>query len=907
MRVNALNGYHIKTRSDIKEFIRKWYIWIGVYFILYIVGAAFQFDFGVNEIFTYFQIDITSIIPESLLRGAMTLVIVIFLLLIAIILAKICIWGFWKLDIHKLRKKIISYPSRLSILVKQNSETALKCLELKAKANLWQLIFLRSYINILEARIRQVTLAPALLLETPLYWSSQYFQIPSSLYPQFTEEETDLLQEILKKETTFSRINRVSNWILSRRPFRRELPAVKILMKGISKRDYINENSVRLAKWLDMLTEDSNDYSALFDKESIKSIVRLADKQYDFHLKRGPFEDLKGGRNWRISWREDSKNITLANGEEIPLLELTNCINMTVELGYNSPQSSYENTDSTILLSGYKIIPKDYKKLQQYYTNIRLKERVATYEKLERRHREVLKDVIIEGFRGSTIRLLDTSNLMMAFQTLVRRQYTLKKITEGIEQPSTIQRAVLRINTLPQVIQNLSHIDGVNSGHTLSTSGIVGLKSISEKTRKAFYDFCIKLGIIVEDVKGPSRVGSLNSMAVPQLTEHIGLQETRGTERFAERRSFGWSATGGGAWILKENLLQSFTGEVEDPPVRKWYVLFHHPLRERVFLEVLTHKNYHYLTEIIKNRVQFQCEIMKRNLKHFKLLWSREAFHPSSNYVVLNDSSMEILDKIITVHKAEHRSDTCIMLTKSNMLIRNPVSGLNLLLAEDSQSLSPIAAFCHDITLRQRTYEMVADCISKEEGLVKEGRPTPLSLRVNWLSPLNIGDELNSEIQFDKHCFSNPETWYQQGFLEIIVREVKCAYSILKILDWYSSCLRNNTSLPFKVTQQEPQVRIENDIRDMDESFDNLCDFLTGEGDFRLEGVTAVSGDRSYLDWLEKAIKQLPEIGRSLGSEKIFIDCIRNTHFWLKRLRDFFENRDLSLSYRIDEILNESH
>ncbi|MFW9845080.1 MAG: TIR domain-containing protein, partial [Candidatus Thorarchaeota archaeon] len=807
------------------------------------------------------------------LKGITTLVFVILILTLAVILLKFANWVLWENDKITLREEIIIHPSRLKILVKQNSEAALKHLETKAECNLWKLIFLSSYISILETRIRQETLAPALLIETPLKWSSQYFQTPSSIYPQFTNEENELLLEILQKETSYSRFLQVQKWILRRWPFRKETPLVYYLIKGISEKDYRRGQTSKLAKWLKLLTENDDSSSALFDEESIKSILRLADKQHDFQLGEEPFEDLKGERNWIISWSEGSQGITLTNDVKIPLFELNNCNTVSVELGYNSPQSSYENTDSSIILSGYRIIPKQYEPSMKFIENIRLKERVATFEKLERRHREVLKDLLCGGFQGSVVRLLDTSNIMMAFQTYVRRQYTLNKITEAIKNgsdTSSLQQVLLRVNVLSQTIPCKSIIDEMNLGYTLSTSGIIGLKSIPKNIRKSLVDYCKNLGITVGENEDREDVPSVTAMSIPQLTEYLGLQETRRTERLARKRTIGWAATGGGAWILKEDLLESFTEEIKDAPIQNWYVLFHHPLRERVFLEILTHKNYHYLSEIIKNRIQFQKEISRKNLQHLELIWSREAFHPSSNHIILDNSAREILDELISVHKIESSSDSCFMLTKSNMLIRNPVSGLNLLLAENSHSLSPISAYCHDMTLRQRAYEMVADCISEEKGLVESDKPTSLSLMVNWLGPLDIDEEIDSVIRFDKHCFSNPESWYQLGFLELIVKEVKCAYSILKIIDWYSNCLRNDTSLPFKVTQSEPRTRIEDDIRDLDEAFDSLCDFLSGEGDFKLEGVTAVSGENGYLDWLKKALEQLPEIGRSLGSETEF-------------------------------------
>ena len=117
--------------------------------------------------------------------------------------------------------------------------------------------------------------------------------------------------------------------------------------------------------------------------------------------------------------------------------------------------------------------------------------------------------------------------------------------------------------------------------------------------------------------------------------------------------------------------------------------------------------------------------------------------------------------------------------------------------------------------------------------------------------------------------------------------------------------MRNKISLPFKVTDIEPQLRIEDDIRDLEEAFDSLCDFLSGEGDFKLKGVTAVSKDDGYITWLEKVITQLPDIGQSLGSEPVFNDCVKQITYWLEKLGVFLKIRDRGLARKILSLLKE--
>ncbi|MGY5876943.1 MAG: hypothetical protein RTU30_14430, partial [Candidatus Thorarchaeota archaeon] len=879
MEGTEIASYNTSFRNDARSYTRSWYIWIIGYIIVYIGSLILNVD--APAILQFLQIDIGDILPSAYQRFVLSFLFTLLIMGILILAFEGAIVYWWYRDKSTLRIEIAQYPTRLRALVGQSSLSALSKLEEKSESNLWELIFLKNYIRLLETRIRQSDVAPAMLTEVSIRWSPQYFQIPNECFPPLTSEENDILMDALETESS-------SGW-WKRQWWRfiiRKSQFIRLLLEGISIKDYKSGTTVKLADWLHSLTQSSKDHDRLFNEESIKSIIRLADKQYDFKLLEKPKDDANGLRNWTISWSDAKKHVLLEDGTEIQLFELTDVQDINVNLRYDSPETSFQRTSSNLELFGYRVIPIDSKGPSQGINRIELRERIATYENLERRHRILLEDLFSKDFRGSTIRLLDASNIMMSFQSYARRQYTISKILDYVKkdglsskETSQMNRALLRVNLLSQLVPNLSKIDDIPVGRTLATSGLVELDSIQKETRLDLENYTrFLLEGKRENEKKSDDVGEqettgiraneeiivANNLAVPQLTEFTSLHEIKNTEKFVLKRTIAWAATGGGAWILKEDLLDKFTAKVEKPHVDTMYLFFHHPLRERVFLEILTHKNYHYVSEIISNRIQFQLEMKERNIDHLEMIWSRESYHPSSLYILLNEDSNVILDEITQVHRVTKDVDCCFMMTKSHMLFRNPVNGLKLWLAENSKALSPLAAYCHDISLRQRTYERVADCISKGDGLISNERPTALCLSVNWLSPLGFNENLEDEVDFERHCFSDPETWFQQGFLELLVRETKSAYALLKVLDGYASLLQNESPLPFRMPQDDAHPRIEEDLRHLTKAYDDVCDFLSGDGDFAQEGVTAVAGDNGYLDWLKKALLQLPEIGKAL-------------------------------------------
>ncbi|MGY5854557.1 MAG: hypothetical protein RTU92_13395 [Candidatus Thorarchaeota archaeon] len=914
--MTEIASYNTSFRTDARSYTRSWYIWIMGYILVYIATLILNVD--APAILQFMQIDIGDILPSAYQRFVLSFFVTLVIMGLLIVAFEGAIVYWWYRDKATLRKEIAQYPTRLRALVGQSSLSTLSKLEDKSQSNLWELIFLKNYIRLLETRIRQSDVAPAMMTEVPIKWSPQYFQIPDDFFPPLTSEENDILMDALESESSSGWWKRRWWWIAGSKS-----QYIRLLIEGVSIEDYQTRRIVEFAEWLYSLTQDCKDYDRLFNEESIKSVIRLADKQYDFKLIEKSKAYSNGLRNWTTTWSDTEKHVLLEDATKIPLFELTDVQDINVNLRYDSPETSFQMTSSTLELSGYHVIPKVTNGKNQYVNRIELRERTATHENLERRHRILLEDLFNKDFRGSTIRLLDASNIMMSFQSYARRQYTINEIVDFIKKnglssndTSEINRALLRVNLLSQLVPTLSRIDDVPAGRTLATSGLLGLDSLKEIRLELenYTKFLLegKREKKNEDadkqetsgIQEKERIPVANNLAVPQLTEFSSLHEIKNTEKFVLKRTIAWAATGGGAWILKEDLLDTFTAEVEKPHVDTMYLFFHHPLRERVFLEVLTHKNYHYVSEIIKNRIQFQLEMKERNINHLEMIWSRESYHPSSLYILLNKDSNTILDEITQVHKVTNDADCCFMMTKSHMLFRNPVNGLKLWLAENSKALSPLAAYCHDITLRQRTYEKVADCISNVEGLISNGRPTALCLSVNWLGPLEFDEEIGDDVDFERHCFSDPESWFQQGFLELLVRETKSAYALLKVLDGYAKFLQDGSTLPFRMTQDETHLRIEEDLRHLTKAYDDVCDFLSGGGDFTREGVTAVSGDNGYLDWLSKALQQLPEIGRALNCEDEFTKCVDACKKWLKLLRTFLNERDTILVEKIDSTLN---
>ncbi|MBN2230343.1 MAG: hypothetical protein JW779_12210 [Candidatus Thorarchaeota archaeon] len=804
---------------------------------------------------------------------------------------------------------------------------------------IWELIFLTNYVRLIETRMRQSTQAPSSILEYPIPIAKNELPFPKGLEFPFTNEEVEILTYRINKDRLFSLGKRIRHRLNSR-----WISPIVLLEKGIVSDDYKNGNVGKFVKTLTRLISTHRDVQreitipSIVSRESIASIVRSTDKQYDFKIEEKNIDRI-GNDIWSLQWRGDASrcvfeytNIhstgsassnhldeTAAKGE---IFELPHLTNFTFNL-YENEHPEPALAPTAINITGYLIPRKDEP------LSIRIIDNVQTSENLDRIQRLLLDDLFQTTIDGNILTIKDPSNIRLLLEAFMKRQIAIQRGIQPdvLSNPKRISWVLLGLNIWGQTAQHLaavspsSHlftnmrIDTIRGSQTLATSGLLGLDSISDDIKGILQGYLqneIKIPIAMQGGIQPSNHRASFAVDVPQLGIGEGeqvLSETRRTEPVTESGTLVWAATGAGAWIIKRNHMHYFT-RCATKSEQRGLMLIHHPLREQVFLETLTHRNYHYVWEILRNRVRFQemasfVEAESDGTTNVEFVWVRESFLPSGNSFILNDDSREILEKVSRVCQRESMPpiDYCVMLTRSNQLIRGPVNGLNMIFAESTKSLSPLSAMTLDLVLRQRIFEEVALSFSRKHGLVDdEGRPTPLAYAVNWLRPLQQVETQNVEMLFEDHSFSDPSTWNNLGFLEILVKETKCAYALVKVLSSYASMLKNGDRLPFRLVQNLADESKVQDIDHLSSSYDMLCDFLTGEGDFSKRFVYAVGNDKGYLDWLDKVIAQLPTVGKALGCEEVFMQCIIECDRWLSKIDDYLGSSRDPLKLRVERI-----
>ncbi|MBN2228172.1 MAG: hypothetical protein JW779_01190 [Candidatus Thorarchaeota archaeon] len=804
---------------------------------------------------------------------------------------------------------------------------------------IWELIFLTNYVRLIETRMRQSTQAPSSILEYPIPIAKNELPFPKGLEFPFTNEEIEIITYRIDKDRLFSLGKRILHRLNSR-----WISPIVLLEKGIVSRDYKNGNVDRFVKTLTRLIESHHDEKrritipSIVSRESIASIVRSTDKQYDFKIEERNIERISKDI-WSLQWKDaasrnffesistSSAENTRANGMERAsmkgnIFEIPHTTDFTFNL-YENKHPEPALAPTAINIEGYLVHGIEEPK------NIQIIDNVQTSENLDRIQRLLLGDLFQTAIDGNILTIEDPSNIRLLLEAFIKRQVAIQRGIQPdvLSDPKRISLVLLGLNVLGQTAQHLTtvspschlftkmRVDSIIGSQTLATSGLLGLDSISDDVKKkiqAHLASKVQIPITIQEGIQPGMHRASFTVDIPQLGLGEGeqvLSETRRTESVTESGTLVWAATGAGAWIIKRNNMHYFTRLVTKDEQRG-LMLIHHPLREQVFLETLTHRNYHYVWEILRNRVRFQemasfVESEPNSSTNVEFVWVRESFLPSGNSFILNDDSREILEKVSKVCQRESTPpiDYCVMLTRSNQLIRGPVNGLNMIFAECTNTLSPLPAMTLDIVLRQRMFEEVAQSFSRESGLIDdEGKPTPLAYAVNWLRPLQEVETQNTEMLFEDHSFSDPSTWNNLGFLEILVKETKCAYALIKVLSSYASMLKNGDRLPFRLVQNLADESKVQDIDHLSSSYDMLCDFLTGEGDFSKQFVYATGKDKGYLDWLEKVMLQLPAIGKALENEDVFFKCILECDKWLSKIEDYLGNSRDPLKIRVERI-----
>ncbi|TXT54916.1 MAG: membrane protein of unknown function [Candidatus Thorarchaeota archaeon] len=885
-------GYNSKLRERI-NYVRKKFVSIAVTFFIGIVITLLTITTNTEQNIVFVVLDYEFVFPSP--WGATIdiypLIAIgifdVFLWIITSILIQLS----WKQDMAELEKQILNRPRNLKSLIgiskKENVEEIIN----KTGMNLWELILLRKYIISIETEIRQEIRARENLLEERHEVDIEEILDHLEFDDPLTDKEADILEYALKYHSKISRYKRIFAFLRIR---------TYNLWNMLLLADLRGEQVKSFGSDLIGISSVSDDESTLFSRESIMNLIRLIDKQYDFKIINPDEVKIAGEFLYEIIW--DSRGNSHINFSEEKDLKGANSDFIARFL-----KSSENAMQRSLGLSGYSIISTEGERLvEPEDSQIMFLERNWLKEELERNHRLLLEDIFEGEIDGIDLELLDISNTVMAIDGYAREEKTIQEIEKRIEDPSDIDQneelrfLLLRVNVLPQIHPD-SGLDRINNGRTLTTTGLI--ERIEEKMGESILTKLIGSKQKVT-IRKYSQKHEKPVLDIPQITGNKTLGDIMPVLDLAKIGVLDWIATGGGAWIISGGLTEEIAKMSDHTKDCKIPFLFHHPLREKVFLEVLTHQNYHYLWEILHNRVTFLSLENSEFHERVELIWSREPFQHSSIFVRLNEDSKKIIKQKTPIVNHSQRHDCYIVMTRDNQLIRSPVNALGLALVEESQRLSPLSSAVHDFVVRQKTFEETTRCLSTRSGLVENGMPTRFCWSINWLQALSIDQKVTTEYDFKMHKFSNPWTWNRPGFLDILVREVKCAYSILKVLATYQRFLRNDEKLPFRLIHKIPKVRIRDDIRHLRASYDFLCDFLAGKGHFSQRGIQAVGEHDGYLDWLALALEQLEDIGNAMGIPQPFISCRETSVFWLNKLHSLLDELGDPLRKQVERTTN---
>ena len=526
-------------------------------------------------------------------------------------------------------------------------------------------------------------------------------------------------------------------------------------------------------------------------------------------------------------------------------------------------------------------------------------------EILSRRHRLDLASVFDNSLHKNEVSLLDVSNLLMAMTSFVSRQNTIAELVAAIKSgiSDDVKQLLLRVNALPMILpSDNERFIVMNEGRTLATSGFLGLQAVPIDIRDTLANI-LSNDQLSASSSTVAKSDESHIMDIPQFTRDLSIKETMPSLAAAKKGVLGWKATGGGAWIITQGLVGSFGCDESRPFFKEWLIFFDSPFQEKVFLEILTHQNYHYAWEILRNRIDFQIHYRRGSKGKSKvhLLWSREPFQAVGSMFHVDDSVRDIFSEKTCIDNLCQDFDICIMQNRLNQLIRGPVNSVTFVFAERSKKLSPIPSITYDFFLRQRMFDLISRSFSSGD-ILKSGELNDLCYRINWLRPLSPwATTINPD--FYSHSFSNPTTWNQPGFLDLIVKEAKCAYSLIRIMSLYMRYLNEGEPLPFKIAKHIREAHARSDLIHLRKSYDYLCDFMTGTGEF--SNVYAIAEEHGYLSWVRKVLSQIDDVGDALGAIDVFRASKAACLDWYTKLRDLLDKLGDPMASDLHDLVEE--
>ncbi len=908
--------YRAQLRETVKAFLQEWNI-AGVVSLLsfptfVMLGLTTEAERMVVVLFGYQFV--TDIEWPALVDLTIPVLMAIGTAIIVVVGRALIEWT-WQHDRDALRAQLLSDPGRIRPLLGIGSAGHVVKLEEATGMTVWELVLLVNYVQLMETLVRQSTRAPAALLEASVQVDVSTLPGMEYMNPPLTGTEVEILAHELERCADLSLRERAAAWLDPR-----STNIVKVLARGITAHDYANGNMHRFGELLRVLCSTIDGVPPLFDEGAVRNLIRLAVKDHDLKVV-DRSTDTGGEEVWTVHW-DGAHGVVNTHAGSAPVLELSGVTGFSATMMRRPHDNVTGRPVMALVVTGYHV--PDAEGHMQPRTLEFLEEFQST-DTMTRRQRLLLEDIFEGEFDGNSIRLVDSSNIALALEGYVRRQHTLHRVSQAVERrlrsctPEEVDEelacGLLRVNLLPQTRRADTLLDTLNPGATLATAGVVGLLGLDTPQRRRVCALVeawtgeavagngtMAADNTVTDGDGQKAGGVHRTVDMPQLRGKR-LSDTMPTLELAGYGTLGWIATGGGAWIIERDLVGRYASKVSGADIRRMYVFFHHPFREKVLLETMTHQNYHYAWEILHNRVRFLTTFPQDSHEKVQVVWAREAFQPTGNASRLDGPTRKTLDNVTPAVRADPDADFAIMMVRANQTVRTPVNAINMVFLEDSRRLSPVPSTAVDFMLRQRMHEAVAMAFSRGCGLVEDGRPTRLCLSEVWLRPARIGEEPCSVPDFTSHRLSDPRTWVQCGFLDLLVKEVRCAYGLVKTLSTYARGLEAGTELPFKLVQRVPEIGTASDIRDLWITYDIVCDFLEGRGDFSKRGVTAVGEDSGYLMWLEKTLLQLDSVGSALRAPTAFRECRRACLHWLARLASYCEEEGDPLSRVVYRLL----
>ena len=326
------------------------------------------------------------------------------------------------------------------------------------------------------------------------------------------------------------------------------------------------------------------------------------------------------------------------------------------------------------------------------------------------------------------------------------------------------------------------------------------------------------------------------------------------TVKAVEEGALEYLMTLGGAYLLKEDWFPLKGG--------KFYI--QHPFQEKVVAEVLNHQNYAYPSEMIRNWKKWMDKFKNKEDRD-RFIWIRESIQPVANKIKITENIIKSLKDHyknidIEIEKINKNFDKKLHELKDKgyllffqiheQFVRTPTTAILIISAEKEDDCSRLFRLTEEFARRQEILKEIFDSLGdKNEELKMDDK----IYRKFW-------EEWNEK----EHNFSDPETWIKRGVLGIILREVKCCYALLKIINYYLN------------SEEYKEILKEEDRKKLKLSKEEIYNFL----------------DREYLPWLLSAVKKI------IKNENKINDIIAKNGIQVK---DILDEISKFLSKMIDE------